>query len=512
MKAKKIAESLHTLERRVIVHLKEPRTVSELMSITGLKQVEVMRALQWLKNKKLIEVSEIKKDVVELDTNGKKYLKDALPERKFINAVGSRTRTLGEVQKKTGLSRNEINASIGLLRRKNIIYVLMKKELEITLTDLGKKYLKDKLPEEVFLEKLPVEVDKLSDSERKVLDELKKRSKIIKIVSVKDKKAVLTQLGLEVLKIGFEENVIDKLTPEVLMSKEWTKKKFRRYDVKAIVPEVYFGRRHFVNKAIDYIRRIWLDMGFKEMSGPIVQTSFWNFDALFTPQDHPAREMQDTFFIEKPGLGSLPEKKVVDSVKKVHENGGLTGSTGWGYKWSPDEAKKLVLRTHTTVLSARTLYYLRTSMKEEELPAKYFAVGRVYRNETLDWSHLFEFNQTEGIVVGDVNFKHLLGYLREFFRKMNYKKIRFRPAYFPYTEMSVEVEVFDKIHDEWLELGGAGMFRPEVVQPLLGEKLQVLAWGLGLARIIKNYYGIEDIREIYKNDLKQLRTIKEWLL
>ena len=284
------------------------------------------------------------------------------------------------------------------------------------------------------------------------------------------------------------------------------------YFVPHIFSDVYFGRRHFVNKAIDYIRRIWLDMGFKEMSGPIVQTSFWNFDALFTPQDHPAREMQDTFFIEKPGLGSLPEKKIVDSVKKVHENGGLTGSTGWGYKWSPDEAKKLVLRTHTTVLSARTLYYLRSSMKEDELPAKYFAVGRVYRNETLDWSHLFEFNQTEGIVVGDVDFKHLLGYLREFFRKMNYKKIRFRPAYFPYTEMSVEVEVFDKIHDEWLELGGAGMFRPEVVQPLLGENLQVLAWGLGLARIIKNYYGIEDIREIYKNDLKQLRTIKEWLL
>ena len=124
MKAKKIAESLHTLERRVIVHLKEPRTVSELMSITGLKQVEIMRALQWLKNKKLIEVSEIKKDVVELDTNGKKYLKDALPERKFINAVGSRTRTLGEVQKKTGLSRNEINASIGLLRKKNIYHYI----------------------------------------------------------------------------------------------------------------------------------------------------------------------------------------------------------------------------------------------------------------------------------------------------------------------------------------------------------------------------------------------------
>ncbi len=508
MKADKIAESLHPLERRVIVHLKEEKSVSELVNITGLKNIEVVRALQWLKNKKLVEISECRKENVELDTLGKKYLESELPERTFINAVGLKTVSLKDIEKKTGLSKNEITVSIGFLRKKNIIYAIKKKELEISLTGLGKKYLKTKMPNEIFLEKLPVEVDKLDKNDLQVLNELKRRSKIIKINTVKDKTARLTNLGLDVLRVGFEENVINKLTPEVLLSKEWTKKKFRRYDIRAEVPEVYFGRRHFVNKAIDYIKNIWMDMGFKEVKGGIVQTSFWNFDALFTPQDHPAREMQDTFFLEKPKFGELPSKKIVDPIKKTQENGWNTGSRGWGYKWDSDKARELVLRTHTTVLSARTL----SRLKNTELPAKFFAIGRVYRNETLDWSHLFEFNQTEGIVVGDVNFKHLLGYLKEFFKKMNYEKIRFRPAYFPYTEMSVEVEVFDKMHDSWLELGGAGMFRPEVIKPLLGKDIEVLAWGLGLARIIKNYYELNDIRKIYKNDLKELRTVKEWLL
>ncbi|MEM2121717.1 MAG: phenylalanine--tRNA ligase subunit alpha [Candidatus Woesearchaeota archaeon] len=508
MNAKKIAETLHALERKVLPYLKEKQSVEELISKTGLKEVEVNRALQWLKNKELITLEEEVKEIVELDSNGRLYLKEGLPERKFIKVLGQKTLTLDEISKKTQLSNNEISVSIGLLRRKNIIYVFRKKDIIISLTEFGKKLLNEKLDEEKLLEKLPIEISKLSDSEKIVIEGLKKRKNIIKISSIKTKTAKLTQLGEEVLKVGFEENVIDKLTPEIIKSKVWKQKKFRRYDIQAEVPEAYFGRRHFVNEAIDYIRKIWIGMGFKEMKGPLIQTSFWNFDALFTAQDHPVREMQDTFFIKNPEFGILPDKRIVDNVKKAHENGFNTGSIGWQYKWSFEEAKKNVLRTHTTVLSARTI----ASLKKEDLPVKYFAVGRCFRNETLDWSHLFEFDQTEGIVVGDVNFRNLVGYLKEFFKKMGYERIRIRPAYFPYTEMSCEVEVYDENHEEWLELGGAGMLRPEVVKPLLGFETQVLAWGLGLARIIKNYYQIDDLRTIYKNDLGELRKIREWLL
>jgi len=165
-------------------------------------------------------------------------------------------------------------------------------------------------------------------------------------------------------------------------------------------------------------------------------------------------------------------------------------------------------RTHTTILSAKTI----ASLKQTELPAKYFSVAKCFRNETLDWSHLFEFYQAEGIVIDEnVNFKHLLGYLKEFFLKMGFSKIRFRPSFFPYTEISIECEVFHPIKKQWVELGGAGIFRPEVVKPLFGKDVPVLAWGLGLDRVILDYYEFKDIRELYKNDLKQLKEAKVWL-
>ncbi len=150
-------------------------------------------------------------------------------------------------------------------------------------------------------------------------------------------------------------------------------------------------------------------------------------------------------------------------------------------------------------------------MQLKDLPKKFFAVGRNFRNETLDWSHLFEFNQFEGIVVDkNANFRHLLGYLKEFFKKIGYPQARFRPAHFPYTEPSVEIDVFHPVHKKWIELGGAGIFRPEVVVPLLGEWVPVLAWGPGLDRQLMEYFQITDIRDLYSNDLKQLREIKKW--
>jgi phenylalanyl-tRNA synthetase alpha chain len=216
--------------------------------------------------------------------------------------------------------------------------------------------------------------------------------------------------------------------------------------------------------------------------------------------------MQDTFFIKTTPKGTLPDQKTVEKIRQAHEKG-AGGSTGWGGKWDEETAKKNVLRTHTTSLSAKTLH----NLKKEELPAKFFALGRCFRNEALDWSHLFEFNQTEGIVIDkNATFANLLGYLKQFFKKMGFEQARFKPSFFPYTEPSVEIEVFHPIHKKWLELGGAGIFRPEVTIPLLGEEIPVLAWGPGFDRILLEYYKITDIRELYKNDIQQLRKIKAW--
>lgn len=296
------------------------------------------------------------------------------------------------------------------------------------------------------------------------------------------------------------------MTPEVIRERKWTSLGFKPYDISADVRDIIYGKRHFVNQAIEYVRKIWLEMGFREMKGPIVSSAFWNFDALFQPQDHPARDMQDTFFVS--GTADLPDSTLVERVRAMHEHGGHTDSTGWGYHWDDEEARKLVLRPHTTVLSAKTL----ATLKKSELPAKFFSVGKCFRNEKVDWNHLAEFYQTDGIVVGeDVNLCHLLGYLARFLRKMGIRNFRFRPAYFPYTEPSVEAEVYNPRTKEWVELVGSGIFRPEVVIPLLGEDISVLAWGPGFGRIIMDYYQITDIRDLYRNDLKQLREFKLWM-
>ncbi|MBS3143355.1 phenylalanine--tRNA ligase subunit alpha [Candidatus Woesearchaeota archaeon] len=489
----KLAESLSPIERKVLPLIKENTSLKQITK-SGLKEIEIIRAFQWLENKGLIKVKKEATEIVDLDVNGKKEL----PEKKFLKSISERELSLNEIQERTKLSNDELNVSLGLLKRNSCILLGSK----IKITSKGKEYLNNNKIEN-FLISLPKEKSELN---QEILNELKKRKGMIKEESVKERIAALTEKGREISKLNLKSDMIESLNIKILKSKEWKNKDFRRYDIKINVPKIYPGKKHFVNEALDYARRIWLEMGFKEMKGNMIQSSFWNFDALYTSQDHSVRDMHDTFYLN--GKGDLPSKEIINRVKSAHENGGNTGSKGWQYSWKEDEARKLVLRTHTTVLSAQTL----TKLKKEDLPVKYFAVGRCFRNETLDFSHLFEFNQTEGIVIDEnANLRHLIGYLKEFFKKMGFEKARFRPAYFPYTEMSLEIDIYHPVHKKWIELGGAGMFRPEVVKPLLGIDVPVLAWGPGIDRMIADVYKIKDIREVYKNDLKQLKEIKTWL-
>jgi len=495
MSVSELIEGLHPLERKVLPYLSNCKSLKEIQEKSKLQEIEVSRALQWLENKNVVKIKRNNFELVEIGKNGEIYLENGLPEKQFLKSIKSKNLTLDEISNKTGLSRQELNISLGLLKRKNAI--VFGKEIEITA--IGKEFLKSKSSEEKFLEKLPADKSILNDTEKKLLKDLLKRKKLVLVNIKKDKLVELTAIGKKLNKTKLAGGFIEGLTPAMIRSESWKDKKFRRYDVEINVPKVYPGKRHFINESKNYAKKIWLSMGFKEMTGPVVNSGFWNFDALFVPQDHPAREMQDTFFLK--GKSKLPEKKLVDAVKKQHEE-------GWNYKWDPELAKKTVLRTHTTVLSARTI----ANLKESDFPVKYFSIGRNYRNEALDWSHLFEFNQSEGIVVDPkANFKQLLGYLREFFEKMGYDKVRFRPAYFPYTEPSVEIDVYSNEKKKWLELGGAGILRPEVVKPLLGKDIPVLAWGFGLGRVILPYYGIKDLRDFYKNDLKQLKEMKSWI-
>jgi phenylalanyl-tRNA synthetase alpha chain len=500
-----LANTLHPLERKVLPLLNKTNTLSGLVEKTGLQEIEVMRALQWLENKQVLKQTVDLKEIVVLLDNGKKYLKEGLPERRFLQAIRESPKTVDELQKEAKLSKEEIFASIGLLKQK----AAMVYGERITITENGKKLLSHDSLEEKFLKKLEnfeVEVKNLSAEEKFAYENLKKRKDFLKTQLLKLRSIELSELGKKLCSMKIDNNVADALTVEMLKTGSWKNKKFRGYDVEINVPKVNFGRRHFVNEAIEYIRKIWIDLGFKEMEGTFVQSAFWDLDALFVPQDHPARTMQDTFYVKNPKFAKLP--KLAEDIKKVHENGGNTGSKGWQYKWNSEEAMQNLLRTHTTVLSARTIH----SLKKEDLPQKFFSVNKVFRNEALDWKHLFEFYQVEGIVIDpNANLKNLKGYLLEFFGKMGFSDVKLIPAHFPYTEPSMEVHVFNPVKKEWVELGGSGIFRPEVVKPLLGIDCPVLAWGLGMERIITDYYKITDLREIYDNDIKRLREIKKWM-
>jgi len=503
MKIQKLIDSLSPHERKILLYLEEKK-INDICKKSNLDKVSVLRSLKYLQNKKILKLFFKKKKVVEIGVNGALYKKKGLPERRLLNLLDER-RILGlkEAQEQSSLSNDEFKASLGALKKKALIELKNKKIiLNANREEISKKSL-----EEFLIENLPLEYDSLSQEQLNAVKSLQNRKDIIQIKEAKVASIEITDFGKKVISSGVKitQNLIEQITPEILKKDSWKRRKFRRYDVVSSVPEINGGKRHFVNQSIDYARKIWTDMGFKEMSGNMIVSSFWNFDSLFTAQDHPVRELQDTFFIDK--KGQLPDKTILKKVKQSHEKG-ISGSKGWRYSWNEEEAKKLVLRTHTTCLSAQTL----TKLKEEELPQKFFALGKCFRNETLDWSHGFEFNQTEGIVVDrNVNFRHLLGYLKQFFEKMGFDKVRFRPAYFPYTEPSVEIDIFHPEKKVWLELGGAGIFRPEVTTSLLGENIPVLAWGPGFDRILMDYYQIKDLRELYKNNINQLRKMKFWI-
>ncbi len=500
----KIIESLSPNERKIIPFLNE-KTLDKINDKTGLGKVAILRALEFLSNKNAVKLNQKQEKVIELGINGLIYKKQGLPERRLINFISEKKSvSLQDAIKYCGLNENEFKAALGALKKKALIELINGN----IIFSGSKEEITKKTLEEIFLETLPKNYEKLEPQEKFAMQNLSSRKNIIDIQDRKFIEVEVTDFGKELMNadLSDSESMLEGVTPQLIQSGSWKGKKFRRYDLTSPVPKIYGGKKHFVNQSTEYAKKIWLEMGFKEMDGPMVISGFWNFDALFTAQDHPVREMQDTFFI-KNKTAKLPEDKILTEVKKAHE-GKIQGSKGWQTNWKEEDAKRVLLRTHTTCLS---IQILKKIAEQKEFPAKYFALGKCFRNETVDWSHGFEFNQTEGIVVDEnANFRQLLGYLKEFFKKMGYEKMRIRPGYFPYTEPSLEIDVFHPHHKKWVEFGGAGMFRPEVTIPIFGKHIPVLAWGPGFDRIIMEFFEITDLRDMYKNNLTKLRETKFW--
>lgn len=279
----------------------------------------------------------------------------------------------------------------------------------------------------------------------------------------------------------------------MITSGKWKEVTFSAIDVEAPTPTVYPGRRHPLIDIIQEVKEIFVGLGFSEIDGPVMQSGFWNFDALFTPQDHPAREMQDTFYVSSQ---RQPIPATDDQKRKVLE----VHKKGWSSRWDAKEAERVVLRTHTTPV---TLQHLASVRPESD---RFFTVGRVFRNEKVSYKHLVEFHQVEGVVNAPrASLRDLMGLQKEFYAKMGIKKVKFWPTFFPYTEPSLQSMVYIEKLEKWVELFGMGIFRPEVTEPL-GIKNPVLAWGGGLERIAMLRFGLNDVRELYGNRLGWLRS------
>ena len=502
---KKIAAGLSPLERVVVPFLDDKLSFDALISRSKLKDVEVMRALQWLENKGALKINTAIKEVIELDSNGEEYLNRGLPEKRFLKALTDKPTDVKKVQKAAGISDEEVSICLGVLRSKAAIGIAKTGDvLAVSITDAGKKIAaKESLEEALLKKRFPIELNSLSPEERFAFDNLKKRKKIVKSSILKLKTIELTELGKKLKKEKIEANVVERLTPDLLKTDAWKSKKFREYDVKINVPKVFFGRKQHYRAFLDEVREKFLSLGFMEMKGPIVESDFWDMDALFMPQFHSARDIHDAYYIKSPEYAKLDEK-IVEKVRQAHESGFNTGSKGWQYKFDLKRTHRQLLRTQGTACSARTL-----ASADLKVPGKYFGITRCFRQDVIDATHNVDFNQTEGIVVEEnLNFRHLVGLLKMFAKEFaETDQIKIVPSYFPFTEPSCEL--FAK-HPQlgWIELGGAGIFRPEVVKPLAGKNLSVLAWGLGIDRLAMFKLGIKDIRQLFSHDLDFLRNAK----
>jgi phenylalanyl-tRNA synthetase alpha chain len=431
--------------------------------------------VQWahlLEDKGLVSLERnVDKSFVYTD-EGKEYLNNGLPETQLLKFCRNDT-PLVELQKHAAF-----RIGFGQLRKKGLISV----NNGVVSKTGGASTIED----EIAL-KTP------SSGGRRTKD-LIKRGILQETEFVRNSIAIKPE-GMALAKQGLDmREEIGTLTRDQILSGAWKTLNLRRYDVAKLPKKVYPGKIHPYQRIIAEMREILLEMGFEELYGGIVQQSFWNFDALFQPQDHPAREMQDTFYLRE----TLPLPPGYEKVKAMHESGGETSSTGWGGIWTEEKAEQCVLRTHTTSVSIQHL------AKNPNPPVKAFCIGRVYRRETIDTTHLAEFEQLEGIVMDEgVTFGNLLGILREFYHRMGFEGVRFKPSYYPYTEPSLDAEVYVE-GIGWIEMGGAGVFREEVTAPL-GINYHVLAWGLGVSRIAMLRLGLKDLRYLHRSDVAFLR-------
>jgi len=502
-------KNLHPLEVRLLRHVSLGEDISAESVISGLgyKVGQCNQAFSWLTQKGcLSEKKREKHTLYELTDTGKGQAESGLPvERIFKFLKENGPKSLPEIASALSLEQSDVGSAFGQLSGAKSARLNAERKAEV---------ISDELPKDAVIAKGlitkalsgAIREDSLSKDEKQAIAKLSKKrgaaTSTFRIVEKEDVVYSLTEKGAEVKDALVKANITGEefgiLTPEMIQSGSWKNGSFRPYGINAPTSRLIPGRTNAYADYLSWVKDKLVSLGFEEFDGPLVENEFWNGDALFMPQFHSARDIHDVYYVKDPVHCKEIEEPWLSRVAKTHEDGGETGSRGWGYAFDHEFTRRQVLRSQGTVLSAHQL----TKAKN---PGKYFGIVRCFRYDQVDATHGADFYQTEGIVVGDdVNLENLLGLLKMFAEEVaGAEEVKYVPGYFPFTEPSIEVHIkHPKLG--WFELGGSGIFRPEVTKSL-GLDCPVLAWGLGIDRMALMHLGLNDLRELFTPNIESVR-------
>lgn len=467
-----------TKTQQHLLKLAEEETDQQVLINNGINLSDIIREVPLLESLGLLKSNKQTKILVE---QGKKPLDTPnLPEYDLLTLLKEKNE-IDQSEATRSIERRHLGTAINELKKQGLLELQKIDEITLLRYVQGESNPLIKLNETYT--NLATEYEKGTDVEEQ-LTTLEKR-KIIKIKEQTNYKITITPEGKEIRENQKEE--VTKLTTEMIKTGSWKNVEFKEYNPQILGKEITKGRLHPLRQLAYAVEKIFRDMGYEYMAGPLVSDSLYNFDALFVPQDHPAREMQDTFYLEYPHEAK-EISELSKRVKEMHEN-------IFKYDWSEKTAKRNVLRTHTTAVTAEYLD------KRDDRPMKLFSIGKVFRNEKIDAMHLPEFHQIEGVVIGDVDLRDLMGHISTFYEHIGLEGIRFKKTYNPYTEPSMEIFAYHPLLKKEVEVGNSGVFRPEMLEPFDYGDQSAIAWGLALERLASIIYNKPKIKEIYGPDV-----------
>lgn len=512
MDIKTVIKNLHPLEIKVLKNFK----IGELLDNKKLeltlkyKEGHANQVFSWLKMKNLIKETGRKTRLFfELTPIGADFAERGTPEERILNLLKEKNGLkLPEIAAALGLENKDVGSAFGNLSKEGAVKMNEEKKAIFVKEPVSERFktVLALLKKGLTSNNRTIAEDDLSSEELSIINTIAKKRgaadspfKITERDSVSyslTEEAEPIQNGIEAEGITGEET--GQLTSESLKTGSWKNQAFRSYNINLPPARILSGRTNPYSDFLEGVKDKLTALGFEEFDGPLVETDFWNSDALFMPQFHAARDIHDVYYIKNPTHAKTIEEPFLTNVAQAHETGGNTGSRGWNYSFDKKFTRRLLLRSQGTVLSAHQL-------AKAKIPGKYFGIARCFRYDKVDATHLSDFYQTEGIVLGnEVNLKTLLGILKMFAVEITgADEVKYVGGYFPFTEPSIEVHIKHPVLG-WFELGGAGIFRPEVSRTM-GVEVPVLAWGIGIDRMALMALGLNDLRELFSSDIEGVR-------